>query len=173
MQAFFIADTHLFHENIVKFTLEDDKPLRPFSTIEEMHQTMEERWNETVPTSARVYVLGDVCMGPHRNLDFFDRLNGKKVLIRGNHDIFKLSQYSRVFKDIRGAHQLNSGILMTHIPIHPNCIGRWKVNVHGHLHSLSIPDSRYICVSAEQTNYRPVSVEEIWQMQKKKSEELG
>jgi len=43
----------------------------------------------------------------------------------------------------------------------PQSVGRWKGNIHGHLHSNTIPDARYVNVSAEQVNYTPIDFEEI------------
>ncbi|MGA1873758.1 MAG: hypothetical protein ACMUHY_08805, partial [Thermoplasmatota archaeon] len=39
-----------------------------------------------------------------------------KVLIKGNHDIFKLTDYTKYFRDIRGYHVMN-GLILSHIPI--------------------------------------------------------
>lgn len=39
--------------------------------------------------------------------------------------------------------------------------GRWKYNIHGHLHTNSLPDKRYINVSAEQIDLTPISLAEI------------
>jgi calcineurin-like phosphoesterase family protein len=92
-------------------------------------------------------------------------MNGGKVLIKGNHDTLKMSQYEQYFKDIRGSHQL-AGILMTHIPVHPESLARWGFNVHGHLHSYKVmlgkvEDKRYLNVSMEQINYTPISLEDV------------
>jgi len=100
-----------------------------------------------------------------RNIPFFGRVNGEKVLIKGNHDIEKLSAYTPYFKDVRACHQLDKFIL-THIPIHPQSLSRWKANIHGHLHSNKVmldgvPDPRYICVSVEQINFTPISLETL------------
>ena len=94
-------------------------------------------------------------------------MNGEKVLVKGNHDLCKPQQYLQYFKDIRGSHQFD-GMILTHIPIHPDSLARWGLNVHGHLHyqvvrlPLSqIPDRRYYNVSMERINYTPVSLEEV------------
>ena len=50
---YFIADTHFFHENVIRF----DK--RPFTSVEEMNAKMRDWWNNTVRTNDRVYILGD------------------------------------------------------------------------------------------------------------------
>lgn len=107
----------------------------------------------------------------HKNLYLLDRMNGEKVLIKGNHDKAKLSQYLPYFKDIRGSHQMD-GILMTHIPVHPESLARWPISVHGHLHynrvmytnryGNTFPDPRYFNTSMEcLEDYTPISLEEL------------
>lgn len=105
-----------------------------------------------------------------RYLHVFESLNGRKVLIKGNHDIFKLADYTPYFYDIRSCHVLNR-YLLSHIPVHPGSLGRWDGNFHGHLHSNVVnqwhgkhmtdkPDSRYLCLSVEHIGYRPITLEE-------------
>ena len=59
-------------------------------------------------------------------------------------------------------------MILTHIPVHPESLARWGLNVHGHLHAnrvnlplAQIPDRRYFNVSMEQINYTPISLEEV------------
>jgi calcineurin-like phosphoesterase family protein len=166
--AFLISDTHFGHSNILTFTKDESgELLRPgFANVDEMNEHMVDQWNKTVTPNDKVYHLGDVCMS-HKLLHIIDRLNGRKILIKGNHDVFKLSQYAPYFSDIRAYSQLGKFIL-SHIPIHPESIGRWaEGNIHGHLHHRRVMlnkneiDRRYICVSVEHTNYAPIAFEEI------------
>jgi calcineurin-like phosphoesterase family protein len=53
------------------------------------------------------------------------------------------------------------GILLTHIPVHPSQLRRGVLNVHGHLHARTINDPRYVCVSLEQTGFRPVRLDQL------------
>jgi calcineurin-like phosphoesterase family protein len=102
-----------------------------------------------------------------KGLEILGRMNGEKVLVKGNHDLCTTNQYLQYFKDIRGSHQFD-GMILTHIPIHPESLARWGLNVHGHLHSnvvkmpvSQIPDRRYFNVSMERINYTPISLEEV------------
>ena len=163
---FFTSDWHLGHENILTFNKEDGTKLREFSSTDEMHEYMIKQHNSVVSKNDKVYVLGDVTFH-NRNLHIVDRFNGEKVLIKGNHDVLKLSQYAPYFKDVRGSHQFK-GVIMTHIPIHPDSLARWGVNIHGHLHSNRVRDKydeedfRYFNVSVESLkDYTPISLEEI------------
>ena len=66
----------------------------------------------------------------------------------------------KYFKDIRGTHQLDKFIL-SHIPIHPESLSRWRGNIHGHVHDNTLQDDRYINVSVENINFTPIDFEEI------------
>ena len=156
------------HKNILTFKRADGTPLRDFDTVEQMNETMIERHNSVVRPQDKVYFLGDVIMSAKSSaLDFLARMNGTKVLIKGNHDLCKPQAYLEYFKDIRGSHQFD-GMILTHIPVHPESLARWGLNVHGHLHAnrvnlplAQIPDRRYFNVSMEQINYTPISLEEV------------
>ena len=160
-----ISDTHFGHGNVLTFKREDGSPLRDFKSVEEMGETMVERWNSVVGKNDRVYHLGDVVIN-RKYLPILDRLNGRKVLVKGNHCIFKLSDYAKYFDDIRAYHKLDNFIL-SHIPIHPDSLARWcDGNLHGHLHSNRVMlngeiDKRYFNVSVEQINYTPISFEDV------------
>ena len=147
-----ISDTHFGHFNIIGYCN------RPFTSVEEMDEIMIQRWNEVVRPSDHVYHLGDVAMkGP--GLAFMKRLLGKKRLVRGNHDIFKTRQYLAAgFEEIHGVRVLDK-MIMTHIPIHPESLGRFLGNVHGHTHQ-HVYGKGYLNVSVEQIDYRPISLEE-------------
>ena len=94
------------------------------------------------------------------------RAHGDKVLIKGNHDILKLKEYAEYFRDVRAYHVLHR-MLLSHIPIHWGSLGRFSCNIHGHLHSRKVmtpqgdPDLCYLNVCVEQTNFRPVSLDEV------------
>lgn len=158
--VFAIGDTHFKHTNILKF-LHNDKPLRPFSSIEEMEQTIEDNWNKVVTPRDKVYHVGDVAF--HKSgLSILNRLNGKKRLVRGNHDLFRTLEYLKYFDEVYGVRQL-SGIWLTHCPMHITGVEqeRVKLNVHGHLHANVIDHPKYVNVCVENTNYTPVSLEQL------------
>lgn len=169
--TFLIGDTHFGHRNSwERFKRADGSPLRPFSSTEEMDETMIANWNRTVKPNDRVWHLGDVVI-PRKSLQLLSRLNGRKALVRGNHDIFKDEDYACFFDKIVGSHKMSTYIL-THIPIHPDSLSRWSTgNIHGHLHDKRVRlksdkgwrkvDERYINVSVERTNFTPISFDEI------------
>ena len=178
---FLISDTHFGHASTwEKFTLEDGRPLRPFTSTEEMDEAMVDNWNKTVRPQDTVYHLGDVVIA-RRHLETVKRLNGRKILIRGNHDIFGDDDYYLAgFEQIHGVRVFVDQFILSHIPLHPDCVSeRFKRNVHGHLHGNRImytrtnmvhgymtglvtePDPRYLCVCVEQINYTPISFDDV------------
>ena len=170
--VFLVSDTHFGHAGVCHFTRNDGvTKLRPWDSAEEMDEAMVKAWNERVRPTDKVYHLGDVVI-KRRALPILDRLNGDKVLIRGNHDIFKDEDYSKYFRSLRGYHVMN-GMILSHIPIHPESLGRFGVNIHGHLHANRVMrdlalcgrndviDTRYHCVCVEQTDFAPILFEDV------------
>ena len=178
--TFLISDTHFGHEKTCTvFEREDGSPLRPFASAEEMDEFMIRAWNDRVRPGDKVYHLGDVVIN-RKFLHVLGRLNGDKVLIRGNHDIFKLEDYTQYFRDVRG-YDVKNGMILSHIPVHVESLGRFGVNIHGHLHANRVMrirgvdvksgevlyskeiDPRYHCVCVEQTDFAPISLEEVYE----------
>lgn len=156
-----IADPHFGHKGVCQFQDAEGNPLRPWDTYEEMDEALVENWNRVVDPADRVYVLGDLAIN-RRAIPTVGRCHGRKVLVKGNHDIFKLKDYLPYFDDIRAyVVQPKNGIIMSHIPIHPQNMERWKLNIHGHMHSNNIGDARYRCVSVEQIGFKPLDLQEI------------
>jgi len=127
-------------------------------------------WNAVVGEPDKVYFMGDVAI-KRKGIPLVERLNGRKILIRGNHDIFKLKDYLPYFTDIRGSHKLKDFII-SHIPIHPHSVPRWcTANIHSHCHGYDVKkrtwygrkvkDNRYFNVSAESLNGIPIDFEDI------------
>ena len=160
---FVISDTHFGHAATVeKFKRPDGSPLRDFSSCEEMDNTIVENWNKVVGDNDVVYHLGDVVIN-RKFLPILERLKGDLVLIKGNHDIFKLSDYTKYFRDIRAYHVVDN-IIFSHIPIHVESKERFRANVHGHLHWNLASDGKdpfYKNVCVERINYTPISLDEI------------
>ena len=175
--TFIVSDTHWGHAGVCKFLRDDGTKLRPWDSYEEMDEAMIANWNAVVRPKDKVYHLGDVVIN-RRAFPTLARLNGDKVLIKGNHDLFRLEEYTPYFRDIRGFGTLD-GFALTHVPIHPESLGRWTGNWHGHLHAHRVMkqkhakakleiDERYMCLSMEHINYTPISLEDakiMWEKQ--------
>jgi calcineurin-like phosphoesterase family protein len=90
-----------------------------------------DKWNDTIRKRDVVYVMGDAAF-TQEGLSSIGTLSGRKILIRGNHDMLPTEDYLSVFSEIYGAF-MYKGLWLTHIPIHPQeLFGR--TNVHGHCH---------------------------------------
>lgn len=159
MKTFLISDTHFGHKGVTQFLRADGTKLRPWNNVEEMDDALIKNWNRVVSPEDKVYHLGDVVINK-KALKTLINLNGRKILIKGNHDIFKPHEYLAYFSDIRAYHILD-GYLLAHIPVHPKSLGRWKGQIHGHLHANTVGDPRYVCVSVEQINYTPILFDEV------------
>lgn len=168
--VFIISDTHFGHANICRFTRPDGTKVRPFADVHEMDEAMVERWNAVVKPTDKVYHLGDVAI-PRKSLAILQRLHGEKILIRGNHDIFKIEDYTPYFRDVRAFHVLN-GCVFSHVPIHPVSLEKFGCNVHGHTHGNWVQrpsqigglerDPAYLNVCVENTDYAPLSLDEVF-----------
>lgn len=181
--TFIMADTHFCDEDMCRVLDGNTVSLRAFSSVEEHDECIIENWNKVVPKDAKVYLLGDIA-SKKEGIQKVARLNGsRKILIRGNHDIYPSADYLKYFKDIRATHRLThplcNGILLSHFPIHPMSLGEraHKLNVHGHIHDRVVTkkepdvildrnilfketiDRRYYCVSAERIAYTPIDLE--------------
>jgi len=163
--VFLVSDTHFGHKGVCHFMQNDGvTKLRPWDNAEDMDEEMVKRWNDTVRPNDKVYHLGDVVIN-RRALPIMSRLNGDKVLIRGNHDIFRDDEYRQYFRELRAYHVMN-GMILSHIPIHSDSLGRFGTNIHGHTHSNRVMlgnqiDIRYHCVCVEQTDFTPILFEDV------------
>ena len=169
--VFLVSDTHFGHAGVCRFLRDDGTKLRPWDNPEEMDDYMVEAWNKKVKPNDKVYHLGDVVIN-RKALKILALLNGDKVLIRGNHDIFRDTEYRNYFREIRAYHVMN-GMILSHIPIHSDSLGRFGTNIHGHLHSNRVMvtdpfghrppmvDVRYHCVCVEQTDFAPILFEDV------------
>ena len=174
--VFLVSDTHFGHAGVCRFTHPDDPEvkLRPWTDPDEMDEEMIRRWNDRVRPNDKVYHLGDVVIN-RKALKTLARLNGDKVLIRGNHDIFRDDEYREYFRELRAYHVMN-GCILSHIPIHTESLGRFGTNIHGHLHATRVKkigwtkklgnteviDPRYHCVCVEQTDFAPILLEDVY-----------
>lgn len=156
-----MSDTHFGHANIIKYEAE----ARPFACLHDMHEAMIEKWNAVVKPEDTVWHLGDVCFGQD-NLAIVARLNGYKKLILGNHDHY--GAYYHYFSRIFGVADFKKRTILSHIPVSDKQFGRYNANIHGHLHSKSYDDPRYINVSVERWGLAPVS----WDILKEKVKDV-
>lgn len=157
--TFLISDTHFGHSKIFEF---EESRRETFTDIEYMTDEIVRRWNEVVSPNDVVFHLGDIALGGVDIQSIVRRLNGKKYLIRGNHDNkIDTYYYNCGFSGVYSMIEIGS-VILTHIPIHPQEFYRWTTNIHGHVHSKSIKgDDRYINVCGEVINYTPIKMSNL------------
>jgi len=110
---YFTSDTHFGHTNIIKYCD------RPFANVDEMNRVMTERWNSVVKPEDTVFHLGDVAMGPkHLIPSYMAGLNGKVILIAGNHD--RVTEFLKLSIEVHEEYRMPIGndsyIYMHHEP---------------------------------------------------------
>lgn len=162
---YFIGDTHFGGEDIIKYTH------RPFKDSQDMDEFIIKNWNNQVESLDTVYVVGD----------FFDKtkedyikhilscLNGKIILIKGNHDIGMEHSYRRLGIQVIDFPILyNNFFLISHEPLYVSKDGLYA-NIFAHVHDNPMYKDyscRSFCVSAERINYTPISFMEIEKLMK-------
>ena len=105
----FTADTHFGHEKLVKNTH------RPFANSFEMDNILVKNWNSVVNDDDIVYHLGDFCW-INKTLaweHYLAQLNGKIVLIKGNHDL-RRNKISYLFEEVEYMKQVRWGKAQTY-----------------------------------------------------------
>ena len=134
MKTFYISDTHFGHANVIKF---DD---RPFGNVEDMNITMRDNWNNVVSKEDIVYILGDFMWKfKDEDFEFAKSLNGRKRLIKGNHDRCHSTNFKRLFEKISDYEKVKDGehdVILSHYPMlayNGSYKGR-NIHLYGHVH---------------------------------------
>ena len=160
---FYTADLHFHYKPFL--------PGRPFASVEEMDEAMIRLWNETVTDRDTVYVVGDVGdIGGYVPGDALGRLQGRKHLIRGNHDTGfenapKLFDYFETVTDFNEIDDGETHILLCHYPI---LYRKRGYMIHGHLHQARGPEydilrqmPRMLNAGVDVNFYRPVTLAQL------------
>ena len=154
MAIYVVSDLHLNHKNIINMG-------RPFETLQEHNDYVIEEYNKVVGKDDLVYILGDVGFSPVQDLKLLiPRLNGRKVLILGNHDKQKIGEYRNMgFIEVYD-HPVyySSHLILSHEPVREALNNPYVFNVHGHLHFNILDLPNYINVNTELINYKPISL---------------
>lgn len=143
MANYYISDLHLFHKNVTDEGVNFDS--RPFATLEEMHEEIKKRWNDTVSNADHVYILGDLAWKENEDvIQLVSTLRGNKHLILGNHDRVKDCRYRQLFVEITNYKEIKDTangkeyrVIMSHFPM-----AFWNrqhhyqsVQLYGHVHN--------------------------------------
>ena len=131
-----------------------------------MNEYIIKRWNSIVKETDTVYHLGDVGFGSLQEVkSLVERLNGRKILLRGNHD-FKIgvNTWKEIgFVEVYKKEIILDNLLLTHAPSEE--VGENQINIFGHIHDKPLDrkfdKKNHICVSCDVVDYTPVSISKI------------
>lgn len=166
---YFTSDLHFYHKNVIKHAN------RPYSDEDEMNVGIISNWNKKVKEEDEIYILGDFTMkGTEYATAVLKRLNGKKYLIKGNHDKFATQETfdNSLFEWVKDYYELqykNTTFILFHYPIEEwNHYFRGSIHLHGHQrnspeYNIKNRESglkRYD-VGVDANKMSPVSVDEI------------
>lgn len=145
MKTYLISDLHFGHKNILKFERTE------FISIEEHDEFLIRVINQVVKPADLLYILGDIG-----DVDKVSRINGRKVLLMGNHDKRPIGEYLGYFAEVYETPiYLSERLVLSHRPI-PVTAG--TLNVHGHLHGSVLDSRNHFNVSAKLINYLPIEL---------------
>lgn len=184
-KLFFTSDTHFSHFNICRYCH------RPFASRSEMDHTLIENWNSVVPEDGIVVHCGDFMLNHKVDtapyLKYMSKLNGKILLLRGNHDYIQLctepqgnliAVVDKAFINVDGVK-----IYAEHYP----CVAfNGDYQVFGHIHTINdgtcygidgdVPSrlrKNQYDVGVDQNNYRPISYWELCDIFRNRACEKG
>ena len=128
----YLADWHYGHEFIISY---DN---RPFLSVEEMNAELICRWNAAVGPEDVTYVLGDMFWCEEEEaLSVLDRLNGRKILVVGNHDLCgeAFRQKFEAVADYMEIQDSGRDVVLCHYPMpcFKNHYQGWY-HLYGHVH---------------------------------------
>lgn len=173
-KVYITSDLHLGHKAINKYRPE-------FSSAEEHHEIIFDNLASTVGKNDTLYLLGDVAFSKEWLTRIANLKVKYKILIAGNHDLERGIHMRDLVETYDAVYALWSkrNFWLTHAPIHPQEMRSKKANIHGHLHGnmvwadrgtkvlteageqyFSEIDQRYINVSLEHTNWKPLTFAE-------------
>ncbi len=168
-RSFFTSDHHFGHAGILSPRM---RTQRPFSSIEEHDEALITAWNAVVRPVDEVWHLGDFafrCTQDHARR-CFDRLNGRKRLLWGNHDLLAerlpwcgpILDVAHVY--VRGPDGAVVGVWLSHYAhrVWPR-MHRGDLHLYGHSHG-TLPDASEgtsTDVGVDCWSWGPVTLEQI------------
>ncbi len=171
MTAFFTADHHFGHTNIIKYT--DRGQDLGVSTADEHDEELIRRWNNAVKPGDEVYHIGDFSLCHKKATAILPRLHGNIHLIEGNHDNVrgKMRRHLAWTKPYHRMKVEDTHVILFHYPIE-----RWDMShhgswhLHGHSHGKCPSGSKLfrLDVGVDVHNYTPISFDHVKLIMSKK-----
>ena len=139
MNTWITSDLHFGHKNIMSFCPESRARFK--NDVAYMNEAMVKEWNDLIAPDDTVYILGDVAFMSGSDAGrMVNRLNGTKILVRGNHDRKTLMDetFRSAFVEVHEYLDITyngTKVVMFHYPIAEwDQMHRGAVHFHGHLH---------------------------------------
>lgn len=143
MTHYFTSDLHFGHNNIISHSG------RPFNDVEEMNDYFIEMWNSTVKPTDTIICVGDFTAMTNKAILVMNLLlclNGKKIMVPGNHDqrvlkkasqLPEFSSSNTILVEPLYEHRIGKDmVVVCHYPIQHWHKQRYNIpHVHGHIHS--------------------------------------
>lgn len=172
----FTSDLHFGHRAVIQYCN------RPYEhgNIEKMDADLVKTWNATVKRSELVYCLGDMSFHkPGIGVPLLRELNGRKILILGNHDKYSAKQYGdagfiHIMVEAK-IHIAGHSVKLSHYPYwdesendsngrryqerRPQNQGDWLLC--GHVHTAWKQKEQQINVGVDVWGMKPVSIDVI------------
>ena len=150
MKTWITSDTHWGHKNIMSFCPVSRARFR--NDLDYMNEQMVREWNEQVASEDLTYILGDVAFLPAaKAVEYLRRLNGRKILIEGNHDRKLLNDpaFRACFEEVHQYLRLvynGTVIILSHFPfLEWDQMHRGSLHFFGHLHGGKTNQEQYRC----------------------------
>lgn len=160
---FFTADSHFGDSGLIKL---DN---RPFSSAEEMDETMIRNWNSVVTNADHVYHLGDFGRASDASqgnlLAVIKRLNGNIHLIAGNHDSNNVWKHRKQFASWQDYKEINvegQWIVLCHYPMRSwRHLHKGGWHLFGHVHGNMGPWGKSFDVGVKTNGWTPLSFPQV------------
>jgi calcineurin-like phosphoesterase family protein len=178
-QVWHMSDEHFGHKAIIPYEK------RPFASAEEMDAFIVEQHNKVVRKNDLVFHYGDVTCDRLEPLENVAKLNGRHILIAGNHDgVHPLHRdwYKYMPRYIEAGFEAIAPwarrrvaefeFLQSHFPYYGDHTDNVRFDqyrlkdqglpiVHGHVHSLYTEKDRQLNVGVDVWNFTPVSEDQV------------
>ena len=127
-------------------------------TVEQMDEVIIENWNSVVNRKDLVYILGDFAWKNHSS--YLHKLNGSKILIKGNHDFMNQKTLS-LFREVTPLKDIKIEkvkVTLCHYAMMSwNCSFHGSWALYGHSHGNLSHPGLAMDVGVDCNNYTPVS----------------
>lgn len=159
------ADPHFSHQGILKH--------RNFISVEHMNEYLIAQWNSTVMNkNDDIYIIGDFCFaGKEKGTEILKRLRGRKHLVLGNHDNYKISNSKDDFQSVTHYKKLKyekKKFILFHYPIYSwESMYKGSIHLHGHVHTGEHREDKKLKnkynVGVDVNSFKPIAITDFIQ----------